>query len=316
MISRRCLTTSFGLGAVATLASDLPGFAGALAATPRKLKVEPPKGPWTRLGQVQRNGGVLNYAEIGPKESTQPPIVLLHKLGGWLSDWRFVAPALAEGRRVIAFDLPGHGGSEWAAPPPYIQTLGESAAALVGAWDEMGIPQVDLVGTSLGGCASVQLAASWPEKVRKLAVVSSALNVGHDLAFIKANIDLKQTGLYDAKGMPTPTAPELLNQVFGIINTVPIAAEGDRSRQAAGLWIQPSERGVGLADFPSLLRRVQAPTLLLYGELDKAYKKFIPSAKAALPAADVQYVPKAGAFVMQDNPDGTSQILRKFLNGA
>ncbi len=314
MISRRDLAASIGIGTIGAMAVAASGSASAKAvAKGVPATVVPPKGPWTSFGQVQRAGGILHYAEIGPKDSPLPPIILLHKLGGWLSDWRFVAPLLAEGRRVIAFDLPGHGGSRWASPPPYIQTLGETAAALVGAWEEMGLAKVDLIGTSLGGCLSVPLAVYWPEKIRKLAIVSSALNIGHDLAYIKANIDEKQTGLYDANGYPVPTPPELLAQVFGIVNTGPINAEGILSRRAAGLWIQPAERGVGLADLQALLRRVDAPTLLLYGERDKAYVKFQKAASAALKDSRTQYVPNAGAFVMQDNPTATAQILRDYV---
>ncbi len=322
MISRRDLAASIGIGTIGAMAAAASGPAHAKAAAKAGANAAPyaipeaPKGPWTSFGQIQRGGGVLHYAEIGPKDSALPPIILLHKLGGWLSDWRFVAPLLAaEGRRVIAFDLPGHGGSRWASPPPYIQTLGETAAALVGAWEEMGIAKVDLIGTSLGGCVSVPLAAYWPDKIRKLALVSSALNIGHDLAYIKANVDEKQSALYDANGYPVPTPPELLAQVFGIINTGPINAEGILSRRAAGLWIQPSERGVGLADIQALLRRVETPTLLLYGDRDKAYVKFQKAASAALKNSQTQYVPNAGAFVMQDNPAGTAQILREYVKG-
>ncbi|MET0363095.1 MAG: alpha/beta fold hydrolase, partial [Sphingobium sp.] len=310
MINRRDFAASIGIGTIGALtALSIPAGASARTAP---APVQPPKGPWTSFGQIQRAGGILHYAEIGPKDSTQPPIILLHKLGGWLSDWRFVAPLLAEGRRVIAFDLPGHGGSHWASPPPYIQTLGETAALLVGALEEMGIAQIDLIGTSLGGCLSVPLAGYWPDKVRKLALVSCALNIGHDLTYIRKNVDEGQRNLYDAKGYPVPTPPELLTQIFGIINAKTINDEGILSRRAAGLWIQPSERGVGLADIQALLRRVEAPTLLLYGDRDKAYVKFQKAASAALKTSKTQYVPDAGAFVMQDNPAATAKILRDF----
>ena len=86
-----------------------------------------------------------------------------------------MAAILGRERRVIAFDLPGHGGSQWEGRPPYIQTLGESASLLVGAFYELQIDTVDLIGTSLGGCVSVILAAFWPERINRLAVVSTAL---------------------------------------------------------------------------------------------------------------------------------------------
>jgi len=240
--------------------------------------------------------------------------VLLHKLGGWLSDWRFVAPQLAEGRGVLAFDLPGHGGSQWDGTPPYIQTLGETAGLLVGALDELGIDRIDLIGTSLGGCVGVPLTAFWPERVRKLAIVSSALGPRRTLAELKVAVDDKQRGVtVDAQGYPLPVPDDMLRNTFGIVNATQINKEGWESRKAAALWSQPSERGVGITDIHGTLKRVTAPTLLVYGEYDKAYYKFREAAEAALPHSTTKIVPKSGAFVMMDNPPETARILREFV---
>lgn len=300
-------------------AAKMLGLAGAMSALPVKAASSarpaavPPAGPWTRQGDLRRAGGVLHHAVIGEAAAGKPPIVLLHKLGGWLSDWRFVAPMLAEGRQVIAFDLPGHGGSRWDGPAPYIQTLGETAALLVGAFDELGLERVDLIGTSLGGCLAVPLAAFWPERVRKLALVSCALGPRRSLSEVKAAVDDKQGALFDKNGDPVPTPPELLTQIFGIINTGPINADGVLSRKAAGHWIQPSERGVAVTDIAGTLARVQAPTLLVYGDRDKAYPKFRPAAEAALRSSRTAVIENSGAFVMQDNPPATGKVLKSFV---
>jgi len=306
MLSRRELTASIGLLAA--------GSALATRASAQMAYADVPAGPWTEGGLLQRAGGKLHYAKLGTANSNQPPAILLHKLGGWMADWRQVAPLLAKGRQVIAFDLPGHGLSQWEGPAPYIQTLGETAATLVGAFDEMGLGQVDLLGTSLGGCAAVSLAAFYPERVHKLAIISSALNGARSLATISEKIDKAQTNLFDASGNPTPTDAKVLSQVFGIINIEPISAEGNSSRKQAGHWIQPSERGVAITDIVANLRRVEAETLLLYGALDPDYIKFRVSAETALKNSRTAYVPNAGAFVIQDNPAPTAAILAEFLD--
>lgn len=309
MLNRRDVAKILGL--TGTL-----GAFPALAAPAASTAPSAPKGPWTRQGELRRAGGVLHYAVIGDPVPGKPPIVLLHKLGGWLSDWRFVAPMLAQGRQVIAFDLPGHGGSRWDGPAPYIQTLGETAALLVGAFDELGFASVDLIGTSLGGCLAVPLAAFWPERVRKLALVSCALGTHRSLAEIATAIDAKQGALFDTKGDPVPTPPQMLADIFGIINTGPINADGILSRKAAGRWIQPSERGVAITDIAGTLKRIEAPTLLVYGDRDKAYPKFRPTAEAALRNGRTAIVANSGAFVMQDNPPATAKVLRAFVEDA
>ena len=51
----------------------------------------------------------LRYLDLGSGDG--PPVVFIHGFGADLNSWMFTQPALAERRRAIAFDLPGHGGS-------------------------------------------------------------------------------------------------------------------------------------------------------------------------------------------------------------
>lgn len=308
MMNRRDLNKQLGLFAAGVLTG------GAVGAQPvPDIHAAGVAVPWTTTGLLRRAGGQIHYAMIGPDDTGKPPIVLLHRLGGWMADWRHVAPTLAQRRRVILFDLPGHGGSRWMGKAPYIQTLAESAALLVGALDELGIDQVDLIGTSLGGCVGVSLAAHFPERVNTLALVSSALGGKRTLAEIAVAIDAKQQSMFDATGMPRPFDAALLRKTFGIVHADAIAREGNVSRHVAGLWNQPSERGVAITDVRGLLKRVEAPTLLLYGALDPDYIKFREGAQANLRHSRTAYVPAAGAFVMQDNPPATAAILAEFV---
>ncbi|MBB5684995.1 alpha/beta fold hydrolase [Sphingobium boeckii] len=304
MIDRR----TFSLGAMAAAAVCTHGAAAQVAFS------EPAKGPWTSSGLLQRAGGVLHYVTLGDPASTRPPVVLLHKLGGWVADWRFVAPALAEGRRVIAFDLPGHGDSRWLGNAPYIQSLSETAALLVGALDEMGISQIDLIGTSLGGCVSVPLTAFFPDRVRSLTLVSCALPRAHTLAEIATLIDEPEKAIFTPQGDPLPVDASISAKMMGLIHAGPIAAEQNASRRRAGRWIQPSERGVLITDIKHLLTRISAPTLLLYGDQPNAYLTFRAGAEGALKNAQTRFVPDSGAFVMQDNPSATAAVLKSFLD--
>ena len=307
MLSRRELTATIGL-----LAAGSALAPGALAQ--KAFADVSATGPWTETGFLQRGGGKLRFAKLGTASPMRPPAILLHKLGGWMADWRHVAPLLAANRQVIAIDLPGHGGSRWEGPAPYIQTLGETAAILVGAFDEWGLPQVDLLGTSLGGCVGASLAAMFPNRVHKLAIISSALTRARSLATIAELVDKGQTNMFDAGGNPTPTDAKQLSSVFGIVNIESIGAEGNSSRVAAGHWIQPSERGVAITDIIANLERVEAETLLLYGALDPNYIRFRVAAETALKNSRTAYVPNAGAFVIQDNPPATATILNEFLD--
>ncbi|WP_170066006.1 alpha/beta fold hydrolase [Novosphingobium guangzhouense] len=301
MIDRRGFAGSVALGAVlaSTRASAMTGF------------ITPPDTVWTGGGVVGRAGGRLRYVTLGDK-GTAPPLVLLHKLGGWVADWRDVAPALAKGRQVIAFDLPGHGASHWLGTPPAVQTVVETAGLLLGALQEMGLAQVDLAGTSLGGCVAVAMAAIAPERVRRLALPSCVLGPASTQEQVAAK-EAGQASMFTPDGDPLPVDAEVARGVFGLINAERIGAEQNASRKQAGRWIRPHERGVAYTDFVSLMRRVSAPTLLLYGERDGFFLKYQAGAEAAF--RDVRSIVMSGVsgFPVQDNPVDTARAIDRFL---
>jgi len=97
-------------------------------------------------------------------------LLLLH--GGLFNiDLQFGAllPGLAEGRQVIATDFQGHGYTTDVDRP-----LGTVALAsdVVGLLEQLGVPQVDLFGFSVGGAVALYLTIKHPELVRK-AIISS-----------------------------------------------------------------------------------------------------------------------------------------------
>lgn len=302
MISRRAFTGGIALGA-ATLtvgpAHAETGFA------------QPPAGPWTGSGSIRRAGGALRYVTLGER-TDRPPVVLLHKLGGWVADWRDVAPALAMGRQVIAFDLPGHGESRWLGDPPEIQTVLETATVVLGALQELGLPQVDLAGTSLGGCVAVAMAALAPGRVRRLALPSCVLGPASTPEQV-AQKEKGQAGMFTASGDPLPVDAAIGKAIFGFHDAERIGAEQNASRRQAGRWIRPHERGVAYTDFVELMGRVSAPTLLLYGGRDTFFLKYRAGAEAALRDVRTVVLPDASGFPVQDDPRETGREMARFL---
>jgi pimeloyl-ACP methyl ester carboxylesterase len=120
-----------------------------------------------RSGMIR--GRRLRWFVGGPEEGQ--PLVLVHGLGGAAVNWSLLAPRLAESRRVLAVDLPGHGGSEPlpAAPSlvPYADRVARAAAA-------EGFERADYAGHSLGGLVAVRLAIRQPEAVRRLVLAAPA----------------------------------------------------------------------------------------------------------------------------------------------
>src|SRR5712692_190812 len=119
--------------------------------------------------ELEAAGLRLRYLELGEGDSV--PIVLLHGFGADLNSWMFTQPALAEGRRVIAFDLPGHGGSAKEVDAGDPESLTDAAEAALGA---LGIDRVHLVGHSMGGAIAALLALRRPALTASLTLIASA----------------------------------------------------------------------------------------------------------------------------------------------
>jgi pimeloyl-ACP methyl ester carboxylesterase len=103
--------------------------------------------------------------------------------GGWV--WERVLPSLeADGHRVVAPDLPGHGEDPTPAAQITLDTYVVRVAEILDALPE----PVVLVGHSSGGVIVTQAAEVMPERIRRLVYVSAYLpNDGESL------LDLGQT---------------------------------------------------------------------------------------------------------------------------
>lgn len=117
----------------------------------------------TRLPLPGR-GAAYAYAASGPEDGV--PMVLLHELGGSAKRWRDVLPSFAADHRVHAFDLRGHGESDWASE--YSHRL--IADDVIVAMDTLGISGAVLVGHSTGGNVAMLVAMHRPDLVSRLVI--------------------------------------------------------------------------------------------------------------------------------------------------
>jgi pyruvate dehydrogenase E2 component (dihydrolipoamide acetyltransferase) len=119
--------------------------------------------------ELEAAGLRLRFLDLG--EGSAVPVLLLHGFGADLNSWMFTQPALAEGRRVIALDLPGHGGS--------VKQVGSGDSKMLtdtieGAVEVLRIERVHLVGHSMGGALAASLALRRPDRVATLSLIASA----------------------------------------------------------------------------------------------------------------------------------------------
>ena len=142
--------------------------AGFVAPEPAADTAAEDAGPAPR--DIEAGGKRLRVLDLGAGGAV--PVLFVHGFGADLNAWMFNQPALAETRRTIALDLPGHGGST--------KTLDRAvdgasfAADLDRALAALAIDRVHLVGHSMGGAIAVYFAHWQPDRVASLTLIAPA----------------------------------------------------------------------------------------------------------------------------------------------
>ena len=136
--------------------------------------------------------GALDWSEVGG--GPDRPLVMVHALGVDREMWAQQIPALSLTRRVVLFDLPGHGASS-AAPGPYTaEDLGLDVLDIATA---AGVGEFDVCGISLGGLITLWLGVNAPERARGLVVSNTAARVGTEAVWAE-RIEAVETGGMEA----------------------------------------------------------------------------------------------------------------------
>lgn len=113
----------------------------------------------------------LNYREHIPTQPALfPPALLIHGLFGSLDNLGVLGRDLRNDRRVIQVDMRNHGHSPRSERMDYA-AMAEDLLALI---DDLSLPQLDVIGHSMGGKAAMTLAALAPERIRRLALLDIA----------------------------------------------------------------------------------------------------------------------------------------------
>ncbi|MGW4098380.1 alpha/beta fold hydrolase [Mycobacterium sp. NPDC004974] len=116
---------------------------------------------------LELDGPDLNVREYGPPG--ERAVVLLHGYSASIEWWERVAPQLARDQRVIAIDLVGHGGSEAPSAATAYRSA-EQAKAVHNALVQLGVQHAVLIGHSMGGAVSAELARQYPDQVERVVV--------------------------------------------------------------------------------------------------------------------------------------------------
>lgn len=192
--------------------------------------------------------GLNMYYEVHGSGGT--PLVLLHGAFSAIgTSFGALLPGLSRSRKVVAFELQGHGRTADIDRPLSIEQMADDVAA---ALKHLGFGQADIFGYSMGASVALHVAIRHPQVVRKLVLASVSYNLGG-----------VHPGLMEGLGEMTP------DMMFGSPwhdEYMRIAPDPDHF---ATLFAKKSQMDRNLKDVPAeAVAAIKAPTLLIIGDSD------------------------------------------------
>lgn len=273
---------------------------------------------------VRVRGARVAYVDLGPTDPDAPaaaPLVLLHGFGGCWQNWLPTIPPLARSRRVIGVDLPGFGAS---ALPRDLPTPAAFARVVEALCEELDLGPVVLAGNSLGGLVATIVAGRFPDRVERLALLAPvggahiarvALEAGPKILGMQLDPLLRRTPLRSREHPlatlvhdPAALSPRLMRAAL-----LPGAGKPGVPLAALGIGLQ----GVRHANLDGLLRRITAPTLLIWGLGDR----LLPSRTAetftrGIADARLVVLDDTGHVPQLERPRTVNRLLRQFADGS
>jgi pimeloyl-ACP methyl ester carboxylesterase len=270
------------------------------------------------MHQADIHGSRVNYVDIGSGDGE--PIVFVHGLGGQWQNWLENIPRAAQERRVIALDLPGFGISEM---PPWEISISNYARTVEALCQQLRLERIALVGNSMGGFVSSEVAIRYPERVARLVLVSAAgissANVYRAPALLVGRIAAAVTAYTAARQQDMTKRPVTRHMALALVARHP-------SRLAADLAWEGLIKGAGKPGFEDALRanlvydfrdrlpEIAAPTLIVWGEDDSVisvrdaheYERLISDSRKVV-MRDTGHVP------MLERPRAFNEVLMGFV---
>jgi 3-oxoadipate enol-lactonase len=257
---------------------------------------------------IDVDGERFAWRESGSSSRT---LVLLHGLGGSRLSWEPQLHGLADDVRVVAWDMPGYGGSAALDGPVTFTTL---ADAVVEFLDAIGAPVVHLAGISFGGMIAQHVAARHPARVASVTLLSTSPAFGLD-GTKPDEWRAARLAPLDAGREPADFAGGVLAAIAGpYITSEALAGQRAAMARVPGDALRRSIDCLVTHDSRALLPAISSPAMCVVGELDEETPVAYAFALADLiPHATLVVIPEAGHLLNVEAPGDVNRLLQEHI---
>ncbi len=263
------------------------------------------------MSTAEVNGASIHYETLGEGE----PLVLVH---AGIADSRMWEPQMGEFARryrVIRYDMRGFGETRL-IPDPY-----SHHEDLRGLLDHLGVERATFVGCSMGGGVTLDFALSYPEAVAALVLVGSAIGgfdpdveppeewdelVAADEAGDLERISELEVRMWvDGPGQGTNRVKPEIRDLVREMNLIALRNEDSGVSEQLGLEPPAADR----------LHEIQAPTLVIIGDLDQP--RAIQGSdllSRSIPESRKVVMPGTAHLPNMERPEEFNRIVLEFLS--
>jgi len=260
--------------------------------------------------------GIEVYYEYYNHPTSKETVVLIHGFLSSLFSFRHLVPLLKERFSIVSVDLPPFGKSGHSAKFQY--TFKNMAKTVVDLLNNLGITDYHFVGHSMGGQIILNILAYYPTNAKKAVLLCSSgyskrakqsLILASYLPFfyLMIKVYLASSGIeknlrnvvYDQRLIDDEMRqgymnPFLENSIFKGLTGLLRHREGDLP--------------------PEILRQIQTPCLLIWGEYDKVVPLQIGKRLAKdLPNSTLTVLKDTGHLVPEERPQDVFQYIKDFI---
>jgi len=256
------------------------------------------------------------------KTGSGPPLLLIHTIRTQLEYFGSLAPLLARSHTVYAIDLPGHGHSpidpSASFDEPYFRQ------AIIRFIEELNLSNVTIVGESIGGALALTVAASLPQRVKRVYASNAydyetrygdGIRRGNWFAnLIIGSLQIPMLGAINASLENQLVLGKIMGGGYHDPRKLPadLLAEFNEVAHRPGYTRVARKVLAGWRSWSKArdyYRQISAPVTLIYGDSDWSRPDERERTRALIPASQMVTLKDTGHFAAVENPSELARLI-------